>query len=800
VDRAGRLSGALARRVAAAADAYERTECRTPEGSGLERRECRTPEGSGLERPECRTPEGSGLERPECRTPAVVVVSGGRRWSGVVEADAMARELALLGVPEQVIARERCSLSTRDNARFAAAVLARRGLNEATLITCAWHLPRAIALFEQQGVRVVGLAAAPSAASWTRRLWRWGRERALTALAAKVILAGMTLAPPLLAPACTCTGGSGDRPPPAEAQRDFGDTTSPVPDAAPYLALARSILEHKGRSAAPSLPPSPGRRVLLAAYPAVQAPSDSVVATALGSSLADAVSAAAESLATKVKDVSSVRLELDLPTALSGATIEADEELPLASIGLQGVLITSDDGKTGAVLPGEIVERGLFHESKPAGLSHGKLAALLAKRANVAESALGAMRAYRFRADAHVENAARDGALRVVRGMIEPPAQVTAEALVDAVRSGADYLVRVLNGEGRYVYMYRAVEDRDDSSYGWLRHAGTTYALLEAYEEFGTPLYAQKARLALAYLKAHLKDDTASQGKYVVDTTDEEQQKTGGAGLALLAFAKHAATTGDRSELETMRALARFVLKAQYEDGHFRCNADLEHESGKKLKREPVYYPGEAVLALMRLYAIDPQPAYLDGARRGADWVVHVRDAYVSEDNQEHDHWMSYAMNELYRVTRDDAYLEHAYKIARAIQKKQQSAADAPAPDFAGTFYEGQTTPASTRVEAFDADIALARFAGKPEGWLLEPATAAARSMLGQQYRPDNDYWLANPAKAAGGVRESLFVHDVRIDYVQHAMSAWLHLARTLRDPEYGKRGVPSQDPVRTSG
>ena len=33
--------------------------------------------------------------------------------------------------------------------------------------------------------------------------------------------------------------------------------------------------------------------------------------------------------------------------------------------------------------------------------------------------------------------------------------------------------------------------------------------------------------------------------------------------------------------------------------------------------------------------------------------------------------------------------------------------------------------------------------------------------MLAQQFDADNDYWLQNPAKAAGGVRESLFVQDV---------------------------------------
>src|SRR5262249_12742931 len=148
------------------------------------------------------------------------------------------------------------------------------------------------------------------------------------------------------------------------------------------------------------------------------------------------------------------------------------------------------------------------------------------------------------------------------------------------------------------------------------------YALLEAYEELGTPLYLEKAERALAYLKTHFTDDPGRQGKYLLDTNEEEQQKVGGAGLALLAFAKDAAVTGKRTEIETMRALARSIIGQQYPDGHFRANADLEDEAGKKRKREPVYYQGEAALGLMRLYGIDPQPAYLDAARKAVDWVV----------------------------------------------------------------------------------------------------------------------------------------------------------------------------------
>jgi hypothetical protein len=539
-----------------------------------------------------------------------------------------------------------------------------------------------------------------------------------------------------------------------------------------------------------------GRRVMLALWRGGVAS----VGTANGPTLADAVANAATAIVARGADLAQGRLELDVPTSVAGATVDEDTDVPLASVGLEGVLVTRDDGKTGFVLPGEVVQHRLFHSSK---LDHQGIASLLAARAGVSEQDLPAMRAYRFRADVHVESPNRDAALPVLRGMVEPPAEVSTEVLLDAVRRGADYLTRILSSTGRYVYMYHPVDDRDDPSYGWLRHAGTTYALLEAYEEFGNSSYLEKAEVALSYLTSHLSQDTASEGKYLVDTDDEEQQKVGGAGLALLALAKHAAVTGKRDSsgrtggVETMRALARFILKQQYQDGHFRCNADIEHETGKKLKRELWYYPGEAVLALIRLYAIDPQQPYLDGARKGADWIVQVRDAYVSEDNQEHDHWMSYAFNDLYRMTHDEAYLKHAYRIARAIQKTQRRAEGAPAADFVGTFYDGQTAPASTRVEAYDADIVLSRFAGQPEPWLIGPAKEAARWMLRQQYRPEGDYWLKNPAKADGGVRESLFVHDVRIDYVQHAMSAWLHLARILRDPNYGKTGAPSQDPVR---
>jgi hypothetical protein len=591
---------------------------------------------------------------------------------------------------------------------------------------------------------------------------------------------------------CACTCGKGGGPPP-EAGRDFGET-GPSVDATPYLALARGVLEQ--HPASPPAPPAPGRRVFLTWWPARPPSGEPLVSTANAPTLAGAVEAAARVIASKGVDPAHGRLELDVTTDVSGASLDDDTPVPLALVGLEGIFVTRDDGKSGFVLPGEIVQLGMFHAGNQPKFDQEKIDRVLAQRAGVTEVDHRSMRAYRFRADARVESPGRDGALPVLRGMVEHPPQATPALLLEGVRRGADYLSRALNAEGRYQYMYHPVDERDDRSYGWLRHAGATYALLEAYEELGTPLYLAKAELALAYATQHLHVDPGGQGKYLLDTNDEEQQKVGGAGLALIAFAKDASVTGRLTEIETMRSLGRLIIDQQYGDGHFRENADLEvPQGGTKRKREPVYYVGEAILGLMRLYAIDPKPMYLEAARKGADFVAHVRDAAASEDDQEHDHWISYAYNELYRVVPDPTYLAHAYKIARAIEKKRLPAAGAQAPDFASTFYEGQSTPASTRVEAYAADIALSRFAGRPDGWLLDPAREVAAWILGQQFDPANAYWLADPAKADGAVRESLFVQDVRIDYVQHAMSAWLHLARSLRDPEYGKTGVPSQDP-----
>jgi uncharacterized SAM-binding protein YcdF (DUF218 family) len=111
------------------------------------------------------------------RRAELVVACGGRAWGGRVEADELAALLEDAGVPREAIVRERCSLDTLENARFASEILSRRGAalrerREVLVVTCAWHLPRAVRHFRRAGLVADGLGVeTPDATRLRRAYW-----------------------------------------------------------------------------------------------------------------------------------------------------------------------------------------------------------------------------------------------------------------------------------------------------------------------------------------------------------------------------------------------------------------------------------------------------------------------------------------------------------------------------------------------------------------------------------------------------------------------------------------------------
>jgi uncharacterized SAM-binding protein YcdF (DUF218 family) len=111
-----------------------------------------------------------------------VLACGGKAWDGVRESDALCAFLIERGVPEQALERESSSLSTRENARYAAELLLPRGVRRVWLVTCDWHMARALRCFEGAGLQPEPLPALSPPIAVGAELVRGARERVCLAL------------------------------------------------------------------------------------------------------------------------------------------------------------------------------------------------------------------------------------------------------------------------------------------------------------------------------------------------------------------------------------------------------------------------------------------------------------------------------------------------------------------------------------------------------------------------------------------------------------------------------------------
>lgn len=110
----------------------------------------------------------------ECK---VIIASGGRRWLGAPEANLLADALVGLGVPRDSIVRELCSLSTVENAWYSAELLRAGGYVHPAIVTCDWHMPRALSCFTSVGIQAIGLSAVTPERPVVTQLSDFVRER-----------------------------------------------------------------------------------------------------------------------------------------------------------------------------------------------------------------------------------------------------------------------------------------------------------------------------------------------------------------------------------------------------------------------------------------------------------------------------------------------------------------------------------------------------------------------------------------------------------------------------------------------
>ncbi|MDR0868221.1 MAG: hypothetical protein LBP75_07075 [Planctomycetota bacterium] len=384
----------------------------------------------------------------------------------------------------------------------------------------------------------------------------------------------------------------------------------------------------------------------------------------------------------------------------------------------------------------------------------------------------------------------------VAPAFADETAPPTTAALTAAIADAVDYLTRHQLPNGEFVYRRHLDARQYPYKNNLLRHSGTVYALGMARDfyarrgvatqeidavirrangylrKFIAPAGGKKDVLAV-WTPRELLDELAPRGSPVV-------AQLGGSALGILALL---AETGAPENLATAQQLGRYLLSQQRADGSF--VSKITAGSRGEDSFVSLYYPGQALLALVELYRRDGDRRWLNAAIRGSKYLSLSRE--LSGDYPP-DHWLLIAGERLLPVlppvalwTRAE-FFRQTRKICEVILRAQL-VDYALAGEYGAMRIGGQTAPTATMAEGLLAAINY-----------LPPADAALRARLQLAAERAVNFLLRAQIKTGaerGGVPHSATADllrvaperrragEIRIDYVQHALSAFVRLAES---------------------
>ncbi len=474
--------------------------------------------------------------------------------------------------------------------------------------------------------------------------------------------------------------------------------------------------------------------------------------------------------------------------------------------GVDGLRVVNGE-KAGVVLPGEVVTRGIM--SPRVRGRDDKLERLLpeaCRRAGMASKAWSQPETdlRRFRTTCFGEVVPGAGAVDVYRGNVLLGERQTSEEILRFIVLGGRWLLNTVKDDGTFDYEYYPNTDQHSKDYSWVRHAGSVYGLFEMYElAYDEPAMQDDLQ---DYMEAGVK---AVGGVYdalgVIPGTEEMEGgprwcllegtrcQSGSAALSLMTYlsrppVEHIRDASDVAALYReddrvrMDGLARAMLDMIDDDGKvFRSYA--ESRSKDAVDKEPLYFPGEVMLALTRYYIATEDERWLEGAERIARRQCK---AYRKDRWDNPDHWVMQALYLLFHTTGEQEYADTALRMGTHHASEQFSGPlPPPFPDYRGAYRRAsdvpRTTRAGSRTEAMMAVVRTAWEMGVDARIYEDAVLAATRHMSEQIYRPENTFWMANPASAMGALRMGIVDNHCRIDNNQHAlvgMAGALEVAR----------------------
>lgn len=240
-----------------------------------------------------------------------------------------------------------------------------------------------------------------------------------------------------------------------------------------------------------------------------------------------------------------------------------------------------------------------------------------------------------------------------IRKTTEPEKEIKA-----LIEGSTYFLTNQVKEDGKFEYGYFSAFGKRIGTYNILRHSSSLYAMAEGYELLQDESIIKTVEKGIDYVVREAlvyKDGTERDTAFIVDYANKGEIKLGSNATAILAMAKYMELTKSNRYMKEAQALARGIIEMKTISGGFMHVLSYPGFEIKDLHRI-IYYEGEAVFALLRLYALDKEKIWLVEARKSLDYFI------ANEYWKHHDHWLSYAANEITDYLPEDKYFEFGLK------------------------------------------------------------------------------------------------------------------------------------------